>query len=164
MNMTMEAISAQIGSELFDRILNADTPVLVLETQQSEALIEQFRQLVRRSGQTVYLWREGEGLCSLRESGVRVPGCLRVSDTLRYVHKSMRFGIYLMAGIKPPLQPTHLSLLQRIGRTQAAFVRRVVLLGEGSELAASLGELATVLRHEEVVQMKPRLRDGRWVV
>lgn len=162
--MTMEAIPTQIGNELFDRILAANTAILVLETHQSEALIEQFRQLVRRSGQTVYLWRDGEGLSSLRESGVRVPGCLRASDTLRYVQKSMRFGIYLMTGMKPPLPTAHLSLLQRIDRTQTAFVRRVVLLSEGPELAKSLGSLATMLRHEDLVSTKPRLRDGRWVV
>ena len=162
--MTMEAIPAQIGSELFDRILDAKTSIVVLETSQSEALIEQFRRLVRRSGQTVYLWHEGTGLHSLRESGVRVPGCLRVSDTLRYVHKSMRFGIYLMSGLEPPLSPTQLPLLQRIARTQTAFVRRVVLFSDGPKMAQSLGDLATVLRHEEASSARLRLRDGRWVV
>lgn len=160
----MEAIPAQVGSELFDRILDARTPVVVLETRQPEALVEQFRQLVRRSGQTVYLWREGTGLHSLRESGVRVPGCLRVSDTLRYVHKSMRFGIYLMTGLKPPLSSTQFPLLQRIDRARTPFVRRVVLFSDGPDMAKSLGGMATVLRHEEVSLTRLRLRDGRWVV
>ncbi len=160
----MEAIPAQVGSKLFDSILDAETAVLVLQTRQSEDLIEQFRQQVRRTGQTAYLWREGEGLQSLRESGVHVPGCLRVSDTLRYVQKSMRFGIYLLAGLKPPLRATHISLLRRLSRTPTSFVRRVVLLSDGPEMAQALEGLAMPLHHEEVSATRLRLRDGRWVI
>ncbi len=160
----MEAIPAQVGSKLFDRILDADSDILVLETRQPQALVEHFRNLVRRSGQAAYLWREGVGLQSLRDSSVRVPGCLRAGDTLRYVQKSMRFGIYLMMGLDAPMKPADLSMLQRIARTPTPFVRRVVLFSSGPELAGSLGELATVLRHEESTPTRLRLRDGRWVV
>jgi hypothetical protein len=151
----------RVGSVLFERILDADKAVLVLETSQPEVLIEQFRQLVRRSGQTAYLWREGEGLHSLREGGVQIPGCLRASDTLRYAYKNVRFGIYLLTGLKPPLRGTQLTLLRRIDQARVDVVRRVVLFSDGPALAESLGDLAMALRHREVASL--RLRDGRWV-
>lgn len=162
-DMTTEAASAQAGSQVFEHILNADAPLLTLETGQQDALVGQFRRRARHSGQAVYLWREGDGLHSLRETGVRVPGCLRLGDTLRYVLKSMHFGVYLMAGLSLPLAQTDLLLLRRIAHTRTDFVRRVVLLVDGPELGRRLGKLAVPLKYEQTAQARLRLRDGRWV-
>lgn len=161
--MTMDAILVQAGKDLFDRILDADRTVVVLETMQPDALIEQFRLLIRHSGQTVYVWHRDEGLRSLRDSGVRVPGCLRAGDTLRHARKSRHFGIYLMPGLTAPLSAVHLSLLQRLDRARDQVVRRVVLFSDGPGLAVSLGELAVSIQHEDVKPARLRLRDGRWV-
>lgn len=153
----------QTGGHVLERIVNTDAPLLTLETGQPEALVEQFRQHVRHSGQTVYLWHKGEGLHSLREAGMRVPGCLRLGDTLRYVLKSRHFGIYLIAGLSPRLTQTDAMLLRRVAHTKTDFVRRVVLLDEGSELSQRLGKLAVPLKHEQATHTRLRLRDGRWV-
>lgn len=161
--MAPEIRPAQAGNHILDRILEARTPVLVLETGQPEVLVRQIRQRVLHSGQAVYLWKEDAGLCSLREDGVRIPGCLRAGDTLRYVLRSVCFGVYLMAGLEMPLKPSHLSLLQRISRAETPFVRRVVLFSDGPGLGQSLDGIATVLPHYPVAPTRLHLRDGRWV-
>ncbi|HET7360205.1 MAG TPA: hypothetical protein VFJ04_08655 [Rhodanobacteraceae bacterium] len=160
--MTMEAPAVLAGSDIFERILGADGPLVVLETDQAEMLIEQFRQLARRNGQTAYLWREGAGLASLREGEVRVPGCLRMGDTLRYVLQSMHFGVYLFADVGVPISSANLSLLRQLTRSRSTHVRRVVLLTASPQLADSLGGIALALRRREA-RVQPRLRDGRWV-
>ncbi len=159
----MEAAPIQAGSHLFEYILHADASLFALETGQPEALVEEFGQRVRLSGEAVYLWREGDGLRSLRETGVRVPGCLRLVDTLNYVLKSRHFGMYLIAGLKPPLSQRRVTLLRRIARTRTDFVRRVILFDQGAVLARALGELAIPLKHELPAHARLRLRDGRWV-
>lgn len=160
--MTMEAPAVLAGSDIFERILGADGPLVVLETDQADALIEQFRMLARRSGQTVYLWREGAGLNSLREGEVRVPGCLRMGDTLRYVLQSMHFGVYLLADVGVPVSSANLSLLRQLTRSRSDHLRRVVLLTASPQLADSLAGIALALRRR-TSQVRPRLRDGRWV-
>jgi hypothetical protein len=160
--MTMEAPAVLAGSDTFERILGADGPLVVLETDQADALIEQIRLLARRNGQTVYLWREGIGLNSLREGEVRVPGCLRMGDTLRYVLQSMHFGVYLLADVDVPISSANLSLLRQLTRSRSQQLRRVVLLTSSPTLADTLAGTALFLRRREA-QVRPRLRDGRWV-
>lgn len=159
----MEAILAQTGKDLFDRILDADKAVVVLETARPDALIEQFRLRIRHSGQAVYVWREGQGLKSLRDQGVSVPGCERAGDTLRHAQRSRHFGIYLMPGLTSPLSSADRAVLLRLERARDKVVRRVVLFCEDSRLAASLGDLAETVRHEEAPPGGLRLRDGHWV-
>ncbi|HEX7340297.1 MAG TPA: hypothetical protein VF271_10250 [Rhodanobacteraceae bacterium] len=162
-DMTMQALAVPDGRDVFDQILEADAPLITLETTRPDALLEKFRQRVRRSGETFYVWQEGEGLCSLRETGLRIPGSLRVSDTLRYVLKSRHFGIYLMGGLTTSLTQSDVALMRRFVQTRADFVRRVVLLAQGPELARRLGDLTVVIRDRQAAQGRLRLRGGRWV-
>lgn len=162
--MTMEAPAVQAGSDIYERIIGADGPLVVLETDQADVLVDQFRLLARRSGQAVYLWREDVGLHSLREGEVRVPNCLRVGDTLRHVLQSMHFGIYLLAGVKAPLSQSNISLLRQLVRARTDHVRRVVLLTDDPALAASVADMALSLSRRDGLRRRPRLRDGRWVV
>ena len=160
----MQVMSEQAGSETFERIVSAERAVVVLETGHAEELIVQFRHLAQRSGQAMYLWREGNGLQSLREGGVSIPGCLRVGDTLRYVLQSMHFGVYLLTDMAPPLSPSVQSLLRQIGRQQTSHVRRVVLMTQTPALGSALGSVAVSIDCDYARALHPRLRDGRWIV
>lgn len=160
----MQAMSETAGSETFERIIGAERPVIVLETAHAEELVVQFRFLAQRSGQVMYLWREGNGLHSLREGEVPVPGCLRMGDSLRYVLQSQHFGVYLFADLTPPLSPTVLALLRQIVRTPSPHVRRVVLMTQTPALAKSLDKVAMPIDYQHSHKLQPRLRDGRWVI
>jgi len=151
------------GGRVLESIMRTDAPLLTLETSQPDHLVEQFRKQVRHSGEAVYVWREGEGLRSLRDTGMRVPGCLRLVDTLRYVLKSRHFGIYLMAEVSLPLTQTNRLLLRRIAHTHTDFVRRVVLFDDNADLAQRLGDLSVPLKYQPAARTHLRLRDGRWV-
>lgn len=160
----MQEMSEQAGSETFQRIVDAERAVVVLETGHAEEMIVQFRRLAQRSGQVMYLWREADGLHSLREGDVAVPGCLRVGDTLRYALQSMHFGVYLLADMAPPLSPTVLSLLRQIVRAETPYIRRVVLMTQTPALTSVLESLAVSIDCDHARLVRPRLRDGRWVV
>ncbi|WP_052394879.1 hypothetical protein [Oleiagrimonas soli] len=159
----MEAAGLQPGIDTLDRIVDAESALVVLRTDQPEVVVEQFRQITRRSGQSAYVWYRDDGLRSLREGDVRVPGCRRVSDTLRYVLQSMHFGIYLMIGVEGPLDRAEQTLLRQLERGRSDQVRRVVLLTDDEALIDSVEGLATMMGGS-VAGARPRLRDGRWVV
>lgn len=159
----MEAAGLQPGSDTLDRIIDADSSLVVLRVDQPELLVEQFRQVTRRSGQSAYVWQPDQGLRSLREGEVRVPGCRRFGDTLRYVLQSMHFGIYLITGLRGRVSQPDLVLLRRLRRDRSDPVRKVVLLTQDTTLIQSIGDLATVLG-SDVPTTRPRLRDGRWVL
>ncbi len=72
------SVDANAGNDVFDRILSASGPLVALKTSDTALLVEQFRLVARRTGQAVYLWRHAEGLVSLRDAQMRVPGCLRL--------------------------------------------------------------------------------------
>ncbi len=149
-------------TELLARVLAGEQALTLLDTGDAAALIDEFRRQALLGGQSLYLWDAEEGLCSLREAGVRVPATYRLGDALRYVLQSMHFGIYL---IPLPLQdlPAVLPLLHQILRQRAGYARRVVLLAPLDALPPALAEQALRLRLAASGQVRLRLRSGRWV-
>ncbi|MBB3228465.1 hypothetical protein FHW69_003100 [Luteibacter sp. Sphag1AF] len=156
---------AHSGTEVFESILSAAGPLVALDTDDSAPLLDQFRLVARRTGQAVYLWRQGEGLCSLRDAQMRVPGCVRLGDALRYILQSLHFGVYLVEMPEGVPSATDSALLRQLARAQTEHVRRVVLLGASSSLLGALDNVvARVDADWRTRTVKPRLRDGRWVV
>lgn len=159
----MEAAGLQPGSDTLDHIIEADSAVVVLRAEQADLVVEQFRHVTRRSGQTVYVWHPEHGLRSLRDEDVRVPGCRTFGDTMRYVLHSMHFGVYVLTGMRGKLGKPDLTLLRKLLRGSTEHVRKVVFLSNDEALLASLGDMASVIGGS-VAETRPRLRDGRWVV
>jgi hypothetical protein len=153
------------GSDAFERILSAPTPLVILRGREPQEVVDAFRAVARRTGQAAYLWREGEGLASLRDAQMRVPGCLRLGDVLRYILQSLHFGVYLMHLPQDRISATDLALLRQVARARTSHVRRVVLLGASDAPLSALGEDASVIDEGGPATTRaPRLRDGRWVV
>jgi hypothetical protein len=156
------AIDIQAGSDVIERVLEAPGALVWLDTDDAEGLVAQFSTIARRTGQSMYRWRPEDGLVGLRDAQMRVPGCPRVGDALRYVLQSLHFGIYL---VTPPAlvgaQDTH--LLRQIARSPSEPVRRVVLLGASPSLGEALEDVLTrIVARQRTMGL--RLRDGRWVV
>ncbi|MDF3981472.1 hypothetical protein P3W24_05780 [Luteibacter sp. PPL201] len=153
------------GTDLFERILSASGPLVALRTSDAGALVEQFRLVARRTGQAAYLWRGAEGLVSLRDAQMRVPGCARLGDALRYILQSLHFGVYLLEVPAGPTSSTDSALLRQLARAQTGHVRRVVLLGADPLHVGGLGDDVIVVDADrQAYSATPRLRDGRWVV
>ncbi|MFC5741090.1 hypothetical protein [Dyella tabacisoli] len=162
--MTLTTAPTQTGTEIFERILAAPGSLVALEGGDTEVLIDQLRVLVRHTGQSVYLWQPEIGLDSLRDAHARVPGSQRLSQVLRLVQQSIHFGVYLLRGVQLPLPATDLSLLRQLARVQKGHVRRVVLLDAPTALVDSLNDVIARVSCAIKPELRPRLRDGRWLL
>jgi hypothetical protein len=163
MTSLMATAPSQAGKEIFERILAAPSGLVLLNTKEAPALIDQFRMIARHTGQAVYLWQADAGLSSLRDAHVRVPDCQRLSNALRYMQQSMHFGVYFLAGMRVPLSAMDASLLRQLARAPTAHLRRVVLIDAPTAMVEQLGSLAAHLDGEVQQAWRPRLRDGRWL-
>src|ERR1700760_573735 len=152
-----------VTPKLFDRIVQSPQNLIAIETAQSTDVLDQFRQLALRTGQSVYYWQDDAGITSLRERDVRVPGSKRVTDALRYILQSMQFGIYLFTDYQEHLRAPNVGLLRQIARTKSGNGRKVVFIGERVTLPEGLDALTDHIAHTQESGGKPRLRDGRWV-
>ena len=163
MNTSIAAPSVQPGADVLERILGARGCLVALEDVDSEALIGQFRTLVRRTGQTVYLWSPDEGLGNLREEHADKALHPRLGHVLRYIQQSNHFGIYLLRRLPLPLAAPDVALLRQLARTPTGHVRRVVLLDAPGSLLDGLSDVVVRLSCEVKPAHRPRLRDGRWL-
>ena len=152
------------GTDVYERILNAPSGLVVLEHADSEALVEQFRAIARHSGQSIYHWLPETGMGNLREAHARVPGSQRLGNALRYIQQSIHFGVYLIGRFPLPMSTMDSTLLRQLARAPAGHVRRVVLLDAASALASGLDDIAVRLSSEAHGNLRPRLRDGRWLL
>ncbi len=156
--------AANAGLEVFERIIDAPGSLVALDTDDGAQLIEQFRLIARRSGQAIYMWRGNEGLTGLREAQMKVPGCLRLGDALRYILQSLHFGVYVLFIGDLVLSATDSALLRQISRTPTEHVRRVVLVDASSLAIGALENTLVRLGGQTILsRTRPRLRDGRWV-
>lgn len=151
------------AAALLERIVDAPRNLVVLDTAHDNDLIQELRLLARRSGQALYLWQPDAGLRSLREGDMQIQVSNRLTDTLRFIRRSMHFGIYLMCVDSSMMTPQIVNLLGEIGRLRDGPSRRVVLLGEGLEVDERIGDACLRLSVSGGDQARPRLRDGRWV-
>lgn len=152
-----------IASALLERIVDAPSNLIVLETRHGEELLEEMRVRARLSGQALYSWTRGAGLRSLRDGSMQVQVTGSLTDTLRFVARSMHFGIYLLQLEGITLTPEHVLALGEIGRMQDGPARRVVLLGLDACADPRIAAASLRLRVSGQDEARPRLRDGRWV-
>ncbi len=164
MTSAMASAPVQAGTEIFELILAATSGLVVLDSKDTHALIDQFRLIARHTGQAVYLWQPDTGLGSLRDAHVRVPDCQRLGNALRYMQQSMHFGVYFLVGIELPLSAMDATLLRQLARAPKEHLRRVVLIDAPAALSEHLGALAVHLNGRNSQPRRPRLRDGRWLI
>lgn len=167
---TGETPDVFVTPRLFDRIVGSERNIIAIETPRADEVLAQFRQFALRSGNSIYAWSESDGLQSLREGEVTVPGSTRLPDALRYVGTSLHFGVYVFRGLTAllrfsPTRPQVLALLRQIARAKpgATTVRKLVLLDEKVALAEGFEEITERFVDEPSERRRFRLRDGRWV-
>ncbi|HET7844002.1 MAG TPA: hypothetical protein VFL14_07625 [Xanthomonadales bacterium] len=159
-----------VTPQLFDRVVSSERALIAIETPRAAELLAQFRHFAVRSGNSIYAWTETDGIASLRESEVSVPGSARLPEALRYIQSSMHFGVYLFHELAAqlrfsPARSQVLGLLRQIGRgkNMGGAVRKVVLIDEQVAFSDGVDELFERLRDEPGSGRRLRLRDGRWV-
>ena len=150
-----------ITSALLNRILDSEHSLVLLRCADGDQLREQLRLHSIRTGQALYVWNDGDGLRSVREGQMPVPGSRRFIDALRYVTQSVHFGLYFFTGYPQPFDATTIPLLRQVAKLGGDRVRRVVLLDPETALppAVEFCEMGW----NDGANARPRLRDGRWV-
>lgn len=149
---------------ILDRILQAPSGLVLLDSADPHDLVHQFRAVARSTGQAMYHWQPDTGLGSLRDAHVRVPDCQRLGNALRYMQQSMHFGIYFIVDVAWPLSVADANALRQLSRMPKEYLRRVVLVDVPVTEAAMLAEFAVHLNSVDGSPIRPRLRDGRWCV
>lgn len=149
--------------KLLERIVRSPQHLLALDTANVAETIAQMRVLAMRSGASIYVWDPENGIDSLRESSLHVPGSKRIGDALRYVLQSMHFGIYLFVDFTEHLRPADTVLLRRISRLPVANERKLVFVGNGFDFPEELDGMFERITAANREQPHLKLRDGRWV-
>ena len=165
-----ESGSLFVTPQLFDRIVSAERSLIAIETPRAAEVLAQFRHFAVRSGNSIYAWNESDGIASLRESEVSVPGSARLPEALRYIQGSMHYGVYLFHELGAqlrfsPARAQVIGLLRQMGRGKgmAGSVRKIVLIDEQVAFSDAVDELFERIHDEPGSGRRLRLRDGRWV-
>lgn len=164
MSTSLAPSPVQPGAEVLDRILANRGCLIALEDIDSDALIAQLRQHVRRSGQAVYLWQPTVGLGNLREEHASMAGSQRLGLVLRYIQQSNHFGVYFLKGLPVPLASPDAVLLRQLARTATGHIRRIVLLDAPASLVDGFNDVIVRISCQVKTAQRPRLRDGRWLL
>ncbi len=151
------------AAEVMQRIADSPSNLVLLDAADADELVENLRILARRTGQALYLWTDDGGLHSLREGGAGMPVSNRLSDALRFIRRSMHFGIYLLRTDIAALTPHELGNLAALDRLEDGPARRVVLFGRAEDADPQLASACMRLRVTSNEEARPRLRDGQWV-
>ncbi len=159
----MNTDASQAAAEILEHVLNAESGLILLDSPDALALMDQFRVVVRNTGQAMYVWQPDTGLSSLRDAHARVPDCQRLGNALRYMQQSIHFGVYFLVGIELPLSVMDATLLRQLASMPTKHLRRVVLINIPTALVEHLDDLAIRLNSEDSRQKHLRLRDGRWL-
>ena len=78
-----EGGSVFVTPQLFDRIVASPRALIAIDTPRGEQILAQFRHFAVRSGNSIYAWNDSNGIASLREGGMSVPGSSRLPEALR---------------------------------------------------------------------------------
>ncbi|QNH19343.1 ATP-dependent zinc metalloprotease FtsH [Xanthomonas sp. GW] len=143
-------------SELQDltALIRANTPLIVIETQEEARIVALFRQALMQVWRALYRWSITEGLRRIDLDREDEPsGPPDASAVLQAIKQADQRGIYLLLDVVPYLgYASHQRLLRDIVERRHCQPHVLVLIGARIELPAELEALAT--------RFNPRLPDA----
>ncbi|HVJ39695.1 MAG TPA: AAA family ATPase [Stenotrophomonas sp.] len=134
-------------SELQDltALIRASTPLIVIETQEEQRIVELFRQSLMQVWRALYRWTITEGLRRIdldREDEAAGPP--DASAALQMIRQADQRGIYLLLDMHPYLgYASHQRLLRDILERRHSQAHVLVMIGTKVELPPELEGLAT---------------------
>ncbi|UYB52586.1 AAA family ATPase [Xanthomonas sp. AM6] len=143
-------------SELQDltALIRANTPLIVIETQEEARIVALFRQALMQVWRALYRWSITEGMRRIDLDREDEPsGPPDASAVLQAIKQADQRGIYLLLDVVPYLgYASHQRLLRDIVERRHCQPHVLVLIGAKIELPAELEALAT--------RFNPRLPDA----
>lgn len=157
------AADVLVTPRLFENLLASERHIIALATTNSPLAFTQFRQIAKRSGQSIYQWLPEFGIVSIRDESVSVPSTQRMGDALRHIQRSLHFGIYVFVDALQYLQPVHNMLLRGIAEQSGTSPRKLIFLGQAYQPPEELFSAVEFVRCNDASRLDLKLRDGRWV-
>lgn len=151
-------------SKFFESLLETGHTVIALDVSDLDSTLLHLRSLSRSTGRSFYYWSENNGLHSMKDSEITVPGCSKLIDALRHVANSLHYGIYIFSGFDKQLTHNANQALISIAKNPNEAKHCVILIGEKLNLPGMLKSSIHQVAYHEQDQPKLQLRDGRWVV
>lgn len=143
-------------SELQDltALIRASTPLIVIETQEEQRIVELFRQSLMQVWRALYRWTITEGLRRIDLDREDPPeGPPDASAVLQMIRQADQRGVYLLLDLHPYLgYASHQRLLRDILERRHCQSHVLVMIGAKVELPPELEPLAT--------RFSPRLPDA----
>ncbi len=134
-------------SELQDltALIRAGTPLIVIETQEEQRIVELFRQSLMQVWRALYRWTITEGLRRIDLDREDPPeGPPDASAVLQMIRQADQRGIYLLLDLHPYLgYASHQRLLRDILERRHCQPHVLVMIGAKVELPPELEPLAT---------------------
>ncbi|MFK7957518.1 MAG: hypothetical protein AB8B96_15570 [Lysobacterales bacterium] len=153
-----------MGQDFYDQLIEREENVVALHCEDVSVALKHFRVLCRHSGRSVYHWSPEDGLLSLKASDISVPGSRKLNDALRHVQQSMHYGIYVFSDIYGHLQHRGIEHLRSLAESSDGYQKKIILLGQEIRLPGLLADCVYHVFEQPEEHVRPRLRDGRWVV
>ncbi len=150
--------------DFYDQLIERDENVVALHCEDVGAALKQFSALCRNSGRSIYHWSPGNGLLSLKATDISVPGSQKLSDALRHVEQSMHYGVYVFSETSGHLQHRSVEYLRKLAASSDGYQKKIILLGKDIRLPGLLTDCVSHVFEQPKQRIRPRLRDGRWVV
>ena len=141
-----------MNKALFEEVLELEPKLIALETPEVDAALVQYRLISRQSG-----------MVSLKAADISVPGCRKLVEAARHIVQSVHYGVYVLTDFRRELSGGAVEHLRKV--PDAKDDRKVIFLAPEVKLPAVLERLVHRVEYQgERQRVRPRLRDGRWVV
>ncbi len=151
-------------SKFFESLLEMDSTVIALDVDNLESSLLHLRALSRSTGKSFYYWSENNGLHSMKDSEITVPGCNKLIDAFRHISNSLHFGIYIFSGFESQLTYTTIEALRKISTNTVQSKHCIILIAENLKLPGVLESALQKVTYHEEARARLKLRDGRWLV
>ncbi len=119
-----------------------------IETPSAERVVGMFKRHELATGEALYVWRQGTGLCRVGMENIRIPRTQTLSDTLDFVASSIHYGIYLILGAgEGMLNNRIVARLRHFSRSQLRVRRLLVFVDSEIPEVPELRAMTLQLRH-----------------
>lgn len=148
-------------------LLNANFPIVTIETREETRALELFRAVVSIVDRTFYQWKITEGMTSLQFGIVDDDKSVQPTDALQEIKKASLPGIYLMIDFHHYINdPVHLRLIKDIAQQFPNTRKTLVFISHELEIPDELRHITAkfelALPDRERIQELVREEANRW--
>ncbi len=132
------------GLHDLELVLEAGSPIILIETQEEPRVIDLFTRLSLRRGSPVFCWSITEGLKRLEANFEPQGHTAEPTAVLKHIKATPRGGYYVLLDFHPFLDdPLHIRLIKEIAQSHDSLPRTLILVSHAMTLPEELRHLCT---------------------